>query len=239
AVFHDDQHGTAIVSGAALLNALLVVDKQIDSVKIVINGAGSAGIAICKFLLGLGAKNIIMVDRFGALSEDETYANSAHNDIAKLTNHQHEHGTLKDVLVGADVFIGVSVGNIVSREMVSSMANNAIVFPLANPTPEISREDALIAGAKVVGTGISNKPNQINNLLIFPGIFRGALDVRATDINEEMKKSACFALASLVTKEELNANYILPSPLDKRVAKVVAEAVGLSAIKSGVAKNIK
>lgn len=233
-VFHDDQHGTAIVTGAALINALKLVNKKIENIKIVINGAGSAGIAIAKFLINLGAKNIILVDRCGALYQGETYTNPAHAEIAIITNPNKEKGTLACVIKNADVFIGVSVGNIVSKEMITSMASKPVVFPLANPTPEISRANALAAGAKIVGTGASNQPNQINNLLAFPGIFRGALDTRARDINDEMQIAACLALAALV-QDRLSTDYIIPSPLDSNVASTVAKAVAKAAKDSGAA----
>lgn len=224
-VFHDDQHGTAIVAGAALINALRVVDKNLKDVRVVINGAGSAGIAIAKFFLLLGVGDVVCVDKCGILCCDETYENSAHNEIAKLTNKTLIRGTLKDALKGADVFLGVSAPKIVSQDMIKSMANSPIIFPLANPVPEITRAEAIEAGAAVVGTGASNLPNQINNVLVFPGLFRGAMDSRATKITDEMKLAASHALADLVSSDELNANYILPSPLDKRVAKAIASAV--------------
>lgn len=235
-VFHDDQHGTAIVTGAALLNALRIVKKKIEFIKIVINGAGSAGIAIARFLMSLGAEDITLVDRFGIITDGMELSNPAHLEIAKITNKRRIVGGLKDALVNADVFIGVSVGNIVNKDMVKSMAKDPIVFPLANPMPEISRKDALEAGAAVVGTGVSNQPNQINNVLIFPGIFRGALDARAKDINLQMEKAACRALSGLIPDSKLNADYIIPSPLDKRVAPAVAKAVAEAAVKSGISR---
>ncbi len=224
-VFHDDQHGTAIVVAAALINALKVVKKEIENVKVVINGAGSAGIAIGKHLLNIGVKNLIMVDRFGIICEGDEGLNFAHAEIAELTNKWHLRGALGDAMKGADVFIGVSAPGVVSEEMVRSMASDAIVFPMANPTPEIMPELAKKAGAKIVGTGRSDYPNQINNVLAFPGIFRGALDCRATCINEEMKVAASYALASLIHECELNEENIIPSALDKRVARAVADAV--------------
>ncbi len=224
-VFHDDQHGTAIVVAAALINALKIVKKDINDVKVVINGAGSAGIAIGKHLLNIGVKNLIMVDRFGIICEGDEELNFAHAEIAELTNKGHLRGTLGDAMKGADVFIGVSAPDVVSEEMVRSMASDAIVFPMANPTPEIMPELAKKAGAKIVGTGRSDYPNQINNVLAFPGIFRGALDCRATCINEEMKVAASYALASLIHECELNEENIIPSALDKRVARAVADAV--------------
>ncbi len=224
-VFHDDQHGTAIVAGAALINALRVVKKDIRSVRIVINGAGSAGIAIAKFFLELGADDVVCVDKCGVLVRGENYSNPAHNEIAQITNKTGIRGTLAEAMKGADVFFGVSAPKVVSRDMIGAMADKPIVFPLANPVPEITREEAIAAGAAVVGTGASNQPNQINNVLIFPGIFRGALDARARDITAEMQRAAANALASLVSDDELKADYILPNPLDKRVAKAVADAV--------------
>ena len=223
-VFHDDQHGTAIVVAAALINALKVVGKEIGSVRVVINGAGSAGIAIGKHLLNLGVKNLTMVDRFGIICEGMPELNAAHAEIAKQTNLSHQTGTLADAMKGADVFIGVSAPNIVTREMVQSMAADAVLFPMANPTPEIMPDEAKAAGARIVGTGRSDFANQINNVLAFPGIFRGALDCRASCINEEMKVATSYALASLIPDEELNEENIIAPALDKRVAKVVAEA---------------
>lgn len=236
-VFHDDQHGTAIVVAAALINALKVVNKKIDDVRVVINGAGSAGIAIGKHLLNLGVKNLTMVDRFGIICEGDKNLNDAHKEISLLTNKEHKKGTLKEALVQADVFIGVSAPNIVTKEMVQSMAKDAIVFPMANPTPEIMPDIAKEAGARVVGTGRSDFPNQINNVLAFPGIFRGALDCRATCINEEMKVATSYALASLISDDELNEENIIPIALDKRVSKVVAEAVIEAAKKTGVCRK--
>ena len=235
-VFHDDQHGTAIVVAAALLNALKVVNKEMDKVKVVVNGAGSAGIAIAKHLLRLGVKNIIMCDRFGIICEGMEELNVAQAEMSKITNAQKLRGTLCDAMKGADVFIGVSAPNIVSEEMVASMAEGSIVFPMANPVPEIMPDKALAAGAAVVGTGRSDFPNQINNVLAFPGIFRGALDVRASDINEEMKMATSYAIASLVSDEELNKDYILPKAFDPRIGKTVAEAVAKAARESGVAR---
>ena len=235
-VFHDDQHGTAIVVAAALLNALKVVKKDIEKIRIVINGAGSAGTAIGLHLLKLGVKNLIMVDRFGIICEGMDGLSDAHKDLAKITNKEHLTGNLADALKGADVFIGVSAPNIVSSEMVSTMAEGAIVFPMANPVPEILPDLAKQGGAAVVGTGRSDYPNQINNVLAFPGIFRGALDVRASDINDEMKMAASHAIARLVSDEELNAEYILPMAFDERIGKTVAAAVAEAARKSGVAR---
>ena len=230
-VFHDDQHGTAIVLGAALINALKVVKKDIDKVKIVINGAGSAGIAIGKFLLSLGAKNIVMCDRFGALVKGKKDMNSAQAEMAERTNNGLIDGDLKALMVGADVFIGVSAPNIVTEEMVASMNKGAIVFPMANPTPEIMPELALKAGAAVVGSGRSDYPNQVNNVLAFPGIFRGALDARAKDITDEMKVAACKALADFIPESELSDVNILPKAFDEGVADAVAKAVKEVALK--------
>ena len=233
-VFHDDQHGTAIVVGAALINALKVVKKDITKIKLVINGAGSAGIAICKHLLNLGVKNIIMVDRFGIICKGDNTLSSAHKEIAEITNTEMIKGTLADAIKGADVFVGVSAPNVVTQDMIKLMASDSVVFPMANPTPEIMPDLALKAGAKIVGTGRSDFPNQINNVLAFPGIFRGALDCRAKCINEEMKIATSYALASLIPENELSETNIIPNPLDKRVAKVVAEAVIKSAKETGV-----
>ena len=235
-VFHDDQHGTAIVVAAALLNALKVVKKDIEKIRVVINGAGSAGTAIGMHLLKLGVKNLTMVDRFGIICEGMEDLSDAHKELAKITNKEHITGTLADALVGADVFIGVSAPNIVSSEMISTMADGSIVFPMANPVPEILPDEAKKGGAAVVGTGRSDYPNQINNVLAFPGIFRGALDVRASDINDEMKMAASFAIAGLVSDEELNAEYILPMAFDERIGKTVAKAVAQAAKDSGVAR---
>ena len=235
-VFHDDQHGTAIVCAAALINALKVVGKKIGDIKLVINGAGSAGISIGHHLLNLGLKNLVMVDRFGVIYEGKPENNPAQEKMAKITNRAMEKGTLADAMKGADVFIGVSAPGIVSREMVASMAKDAIVFPMANPTPEIMPDEALAAGARVVGTGRSDFPNQINNVSAFPGIFRGALDVRASDINDEMKIAAAEALAGLVSDAELNAEYIMPYAFDERICPAVAKAVAEAARKSGVAR---
>ena len=235
-VFHDDQHGTAVVVLAAVLNALKAVGKEIGSIKAVINGAGSAGIAIAKLLLSRGLKNLVMCDKKGVIVEGADWLNPAQAEMAKVTNRAKRTGTLADVLVGADLFIGVSAGNIVSPEMVKSMAKGAILFPMANPTPEIMPDLALEAGAAVVGTGRSDYPNQINNVLAFPGIFRGALDVRAREINEEMKLAAAEALAALVSPDELRNDYILPRAFDPRVGPAVAAAVAKAAEKSGVAR---
>ena len=235
-VFHDDQHGTAIVVAAALINALKIVKKQIGDVKVVINGAGSAGIAIGKHLLNLGVKHLTMVDRFGIICKGMPDLNSAHAEIAEVTNLEHKMGTLADAMKGADVFIGVSAPNIVTEEMVKSMAADSIMFPMANPTPEIMPDKAKAAGARIVGTGRSDFPNQINNVLAFPGIFRGALDCRASCINEEMKVATSIALANLIPEDELNEENIIASALDKSVAKAVAAAGAEAAHKTGVAR---
>ena len=235
-VFHDDQHGTAIVLGAALMNALKVVKKEIGEVRVVINGAGSAGVAIASFLLNLGVKDMILCDRFGTLFEGKEGMTAPQAALAKKTNKEKIDGNLADAMKGADVFIGVSAPNIVSREMVASMNEGAVVFPMANPTPEISPEDALAAGAAVVGTGRSDFNNQINNVLAFPGIFRGALDARASAITEDMKLAAAYGIASLIGAEELSAEYIIPKAFDPRVAETVAKAVYESAVREGVAR---
>ena len=235
-VFHDDQHGTAIVVAAALLNALKVVGKEIGQVRVVINGAGAAGISIGRHLLNMGVKNLTMVDRFGAIYRGKPENNPAQEDMAKITNPDGLTGDLASVMAGADVFIGVSAPGIVTPDMVASMAQAAIVFPMANPTPEIMPDLALSAGARVVGTGRSDFPNQINNVLAFPGIFRGALDCRASCINEEMKVATSYALASLIPESELSETNISPSALDKRVARMVADAVIQAARETGVAR---
>lgn len=235
-VFHDDQHGTAIVVAAALLNAIKVVKKDIDKIKVVINGAGSAGCAIAKHIMAVGVKNLIMCDRFGIICEGMEDLNNMQAELSRVTNREKLMGSLSDAMAGADVFIGVSAPGVVSEEMVKSMADGAIVFPMANPVPEIMPELAKAAGAVVVGTGRSDFPNQINNVLAFPGIFRGALDVRASDINDEMKLATSFAIASLVSDEELSADYIIPKAFDKRVGKAVAKAVSEAARESGVAR---
>jgi malate dehydrogenase (oxaloacetate-decarboxylating) len=235
-VFHDDQHGTAIVVAAALINALKVVGKRMDTVRVVINGAGAAGISIGRHLLNMGVTDLTMVDRFGIISEDMEDLNEAHTAIAKLTNRRHLHGTLADAIKDADVFIGVSAPGVVSEDMIRSMAKDPIVFPMANPTPEIMPDAAKAAGARIVGTGRSDFPNQINNVLAFPGIFRGALDCRASCINEEMKVATSYALASLIPDEELNEENIIAPALDKRVAPIVAQAVIRAAKETGVAR---
>ena len=234
-VFHDDQHGTAIIVLSGLMNALKIVNKKVEDLKIIVNGAGSAGTAITKLLLSYGAKNIIVCDRDGALNRNSTYSNPYFTELSNITNPNNESGLLCDVIKNADVFIGVSAPNIVSKEMVTSMNSDSILFAMANPTPEIFPDDAKNAGAKVIGTGRSDFPNQINNVLAFPGIFRGALDVRATEINEEMKIAAAHAIADSVSDEELNSNYIIPKAFNLDVQKRVAQAVKDAAIKSGVA----
>ncbi|MBQ2948558.1 MAG: NADP-dependent malic enzyme [Clostridia bacterium] len=235
-VFHDDQHGTAIVVAAALINALKVVGKKMDSVRVVINGAGSAGVAIGRHLLNLGVKDLILVDRFGVICEGMEGLNPAHEEMSRVTNPRKLTGTLADAMRGADVFIGVSAPGVVTGEMVASMNEGACVFPMANPVPEIFPAEAEEAGAAVVGSGRSDFKNQINNVLAFPGIFRGALDVRASDINEEMKMAASYAIAGLVSDEELSADYIIPKAFDRRVGPAVAAAVAEAARKSGVAR---
>lgn len=235
-VFHDDQHGTAVVVAAAMLNALKVVKKDITKIKVVINGAGSAGIAIGKHLLKMGVQNLIMADKCGIICEGMDGLNSEQAYMSTLTNKEHKIGNLADAMAGADVFIGVSAPNIVSEEMVKSMNKNAIVFSMANPTPEIMPDVAKNAGARIVGTGRSDFPNQINNVLAFPGIFRGALDCRAKEINEEMKAAASYAIASLVSDEELSEEYILPKAFDKRIGSTVAQAVINAARKTGTAR---
>ncbi|MDD6175943.1 MAG: NADP-dependent malic enzyme [Firmicutes bacterium] len=235
-VFHDDQHGTAIVVAAAFLNALKVVGKDISTVRAVINGAGSAGIAIGKHLLNLGLKHLTMVDRFGIVCEGMEELNPEQARMAKVTNLEHRRGNLADAVRGADIFFGVSAPNVLKPEMIRSMAADPIVFAMANPTPEIMPDEAKAAGARVVGTGRSDFPNQINNVLAFPGIFRGALDCRASEINEEMKVATSYALANLVKPEELSEEYILPNALDKRISRAVADAVIEAAHKTGVAR---
>ncbi len=235
-VFHDDQHGTAVVVLAAVLNALRVVNKEIGKIRAVINGAGSAGIAIAKLLLSCGLCDLTLCDKAGAIYEGAEWLNPAQAELAKVTNRRKKSGSLADVLAGADLFIGVSAGNLVTPEMVRSMADGAILFPMANPTPEIMPDLAKAAGAAVVGTGRSDYPNQINNVLAFPGIFRGALDVRAREINEAMKLAAAHALADLVAADECSAEYILPRAFDPRVGPAVAAAVAAAARESGVAR---
>ena len=235
-VFHDDQHGTAIVVSAGLTNALKYVGKEFSEAKVVINGAGSAGISICKLLLELGVGDIVLVDRNGILAVGEEWMNPAQKEMAEKTNKEQIHGDLKTAMQGRDVFVGVSAPNIVTAEMVSTMAKDAVVFAMANPTPEIMPDEAKKGGAKVVATGRSDFPNQINNVLVFPGIFRGALDARATDITEEMKIAAVKAIADIIKPEELTEDYIIPGAFDERVADNVAREVAKTAIETGVSK---
>lgn len=238
-VFHDDQHGTAVVMLAGLLNALKIVGKQINSIKVVINGAGSAGIAAAKLLISMGLRVLIMVDRIGCIYEGCGGLNPAQAEMAAVTNPARVKGTLKDALVGADVFIGVSAPNLVNDEMVKSMAKDPIIFACANPTPEIMPEKAKAAGAAVVATGRSDYPNQLNNVLCFPGIFRGALDVRASQVTDGMKVACAYALANLVSKEELSPDNILPKAFDPRVKDAVAKAAADAAVKDGVARIVR
>ena len=235
-IFHDDQHGTAVITLAGLTNALKVVGKRKEDVKIVTSGAGAAAIAIVKLLLSAGFKNITMCDRKGAIYAGREGLNWIKEEMAQVTNLDKKSGSLADMLVGADVFIGVSAPGMVTKEMVQTMNRDAIIFACANPTPEIFPDEAKAGGAKVVSTGRSDYPNQINNVLAFPGIFRGAFDVRASDINEEMKVAAANALASLISDEELNEDYIIPAAFDPRVGPAVAKAVAEAARKSGVAR---
>ncbi|MBO5008052.1 MAG: NADP-dependent malic enzyme [Clostridia bacterium] len=235
-VFHDDQHGTAIVVGAALINAAKCAGKKLEDLKCVINGAGSAGIAIATHLMKLGVGDIILVDRFGIICEGMEGLNPAHEKMSKITNKDKLTGTLSDAVKGADVFIGVSAPGVLTGDMVKTMADKAIVFPMANPVPEIYPEEALEAGAYIVGTGRSDFQNQINNVLAFPGIFRGALDVRASEINDEMKMATSYAIASLVSDEELCPEYIIPPAFDERIGQTVAKAVSKAAKDSGVAR---
>ena len=234
-IFHDDQHGTAIVTLAGLINALKVVNKKKEEVKVIINGAGAAGAAITKLMLVAGFTNIIICDRSGAIYQGRLEGmNSSKEELAKITNLYREKGTLKDVLINADVFIGVSAANVLTTEMVKTMAPKAIIFACANPNPEIIPDDAIKGGAAVVATGRSDYPNQINNVLAFPGVFRGAFDVRAKEINEEMKLAAAYAIANLISSQELNSKNIIPAAFDERVATVVSQAVSQAAIKTRV-----
>lgn len=235
-VFHDDQHGTAVVVAAATINAMKVVNKQLKDIKVVINGAGSAGIAIAKHMLRLGVGDLIMVDAKGILDENDSSFNPAQIEMARLTNKENIKGGLAEAIKGADLFVGVSAPNVLKEEMVKSMNRDAVVFAMANPTPEIMPDAAKKAGARVVGTGRSDFPNQINNVLAFPGIFRGALDCRAKEINDDMNVAASYAIAGLVTEDKLSEDYILPDALDKRIGKAVAAAVTEAARKSGVAQ---
>lgn len=235
-IFHDDQHGTAVVTLAALLNALKVVGKKIEDIRVVTSGAGAAGIAIIRLLIAMGLKDVVLCDRQGAIYKGRDNLNAEKAEMAEITNQTCRKGSLADVLAGADVFIGVSAPGCVTPEMVRSMADGAILFPMANPVPEIMPDLAKEAGAVVIGTGRSDFPNQINNVLAFPGIFRGALDVRASDINDEMKIAAARAIAAFVTDDKLSADYIIPSALDKSVSMAVAKAVAEAARKSGAAR---
>lgn len=237
-VFHDDQHGTAIVTAAGLINALKITKKSLTEIKVVANGAGAAGIAIIKLLYRMGVRNITMCDSQGAIYSGRPYGmNRVKEEVAKITNIDKFEGTLADAIKGADVFIGVSVSGALTKEMVSSMNKDPIIFAMANPNPEIMPDEAKEAGAKVVGTGRSDFPNQVNNVLAFPGIFRGALEVRATHINEEMKVAAVYAIANLISEEELSPDFIVPAPFDPRVAPAVAKAVAKAAMETGVARR--
>ena len=235
-IFHDDQHGTAVVTAAAMLNALKVTGRKLEDIRVVTSGAGAAGIAIIKLLVSLGLKEVIMCDRKGAIYEGREGLNAEKEEMAKISNREMRKGSLAEVIKGADVFIGVSAPGTVTPEMVKTMAPDPILFPMANPVPEIMPDLAKEAGAAVIGTGRSDFPNQINNVLAFPGIFRGALDVRAKDINDEMKVAAAYAIANLIDEKDLNADYIIPNPFDKRVAPAVAKAVAEAAKKTGVAR---
>ena len=235
-IFHDDQHGTAVITLAGIINALKLVGKKLEDVKIVTSGAGAAGIAIIRLLMSMGLKNVIMTDRKGAIYEGREGLNPIKEEMAKITNFKHEKGTLAEVVQGADVFIGVSAPGTLTQDMVRSMAKDPIIFACANPTPEIFPDEAKAAGAAVISTGRSDFPNQVNNVLCFPGIFRGALDVRASDITDKMKVAAAYAIAGLVRDEELTADYILPAAFDSRVKDAVAEAVRKAAVESGVAR---
>ncbi|HBR03417.1 MAG TPA: NAD-dependent malic enzyme, partial [Ruminiclostridium sp.] len=235
-IFHDDQHGTAVVVLAAMINALKIIGKDIAGIEVIVNGSGAAGIAITKLLMSMGLKKVILCDTKGAIYKGRPGLNAEKELMAEISNLEMKKGTLKEVIRGADVFIGVSAPGTVDQDMVKSMAKDPLIFAMANPIPEIMPEDAMSAGAKIVGTGRSDFPNQINNVLAFPGIFRGTLDVRASDINDEMKIAAAYAIASLITEEELKPDYIIPSPFDRRVAAAVSEAVAEAARKSGVAR---
>ena len=235
-VFHDDQHGTAVTCGAAMINACRLTGRKLEDVKLVVNGCGAAAISVTRFLMSLGIREVTMVERFGVVCEGDERLNPAQAEMAKITNRAHKTGTLADIIGGADAFFGLSGPNVLTAEMVSTMAPNAMVFAMANPVPEIWPDEARKGGAAVVGTGRSDYPNQINNVLAFPGIFRGALDVRARDINEEMKIAASYALAQLISDEELNAENIMPAAFDPRVCGAVASAVAEAARKSGVAR---
>lgn len=235
-IFHDDQHGTAVVTLAAMVNALKIVKKDINEISVVVNGSGAAGIAVTRLLMSMGLKKVILCDRTGAIYEGRENLNAEKAEMAQISNLEKKKGSLKDVLVGADVFIGLSAPGMVTKEMVKSMSKDPIIFAMANPIPEIMPDEAKEAGARVIGTGRSDFANQINNVLAFPGIFRGALDVRASDINDEMKIAAAKAIASLISDEELNEEYVIPAPFDPRVGKVVADAVANAARETGVAR---
>ena len=238
-IFHDDQHGTAIVTAAGLINALKLAGKNIEEIRVVANGAGAAGVAIVKLLLNMGVKDVILCDTKGIIYEGRPVGmNHFKEEMARITNKDQKQGTLADALVGADVFVGVSAAGAVTKEMVRSMNADSIIFAMANPMPEIMPDDAKEAGALVIGTGRSDFPNQVNNVLAFPGIFRGALDVHAKEINEEMKLAAVYAIAGLITNEELHPDYVIPDPFDPRVAAHVAAAVANAAMKTGVARKI-
>lgn len=236
-IFHDDQHGTAVVVISAMINALKIVDKKFEDLKIVVNGAGAAGTAIIKLLISMGVKNIIACDTKGAISKDREGLNKAKSALADITNHEMIKGSLGDVIKGADVFVGVSAPGSLTGDMIKTMSKDPIIFAMANPTPEIYPDEAKAAGAKVIGTGRSDFPNQINNVLAFPGIFRGALDVRATQINEEMKMAAAYAIAGLVKDDELGPDYVIPAAFDFRIAPRVAFYVAKAAIETGVARR--
>lgn len=235
-IFHDDQHGTAIVTLAAMINALKLVKKDIRDIEVVVNGSGAAGIAITKLLMAMGLKKVILCDTKGAIYEGRDNLNPIKAEMAQISNLEKKKGQLSDVIAGADVFIGVSAAGVLTKEMVQTMAKDPIVFAMANPTPEIMPDEAGEAGVKVMGTGRSDFPNQINNVLAFPGLFRGALDVRASDINDEMKIAAAKAIASIISEDELNAEYVIPAPFDDRVSSTVAAAVAEAAKKSGVSR---
>ncbi|MFC3886071.1 NADP-dependent malic enzyme [Bacillus songklensis] len=238
-IFHDDQHGTAIVTAAGLLNALKLVDKKIEEIRVVANGAGAAGVAIVKLLLHMGVKDVILCDTKGIIYEGRPFGmNPFKEEMARITNQEQKQGTLADALVGADVFVGVSAAGAVTKDMIRSMNHDPIIFAMANPVPEIMPEDAKEAGALVVGTGRSDFPNQVNNVLAFPGIFRGALDVHAKEINEEMKLAAVHAIAGLIADEDLHADYVIPDPFDLRVAAHVAAAVAHAAMETGVSQKL-
>ncbi len=238
-VFHDDQHGTAIVVLAGLINALKLTGKKKETARVVISGAGSAGISICRLLMSHGFRDIVMTDKCGALAPGESFMNPAQQEMAAVTNPRQERGPLETIIKDKDIFVGVSAPGIATSAMISTMAPDSIVFAMANPVPEIMPDEAKAGGARVVATGRSDFPNQINNLLAFPGIFRGALDVRASDINEDMKMAAAAAIAGLVTDEELSEDCIIPNPLDKRVSAAVARAVGEAAVRSEVARKVR